>query len=190
MNGLMAPECYTDEAARQCLEAQLWPDGPFCTHCGLHGHATKMNRDERSNLHGRPGLYQCRGCRKQFTVTVGTIFEDTKIPLHKWLLAIHLMCSSKKGVNAMQLQRELQLGSYRSAWSLCHKVRWAMTQSPMAEALESAAVVAIVKRNIHIPIDAERTISLLIAVKAAVKMPRPRAHRQKSLWSEVNEELS
>ena len=64
---------------------------------------------------GRDGLHPCRGCRAQFTVTVGTIFEDSHVPLHKWLLAIHLMCSSKKGVSALQIQRNLELGSYHTA---------------------------------------------------------------------------
>jgi len=91
--------------------------------------------------HSRSGVFQCNACRKQFSVTVKTIFEGSKIPLHKWLLAIHLMCSSKKGVSALQLQRELELGSYRSAWFMCHRVRWAMTQTPMAEALKKMSGV-------------------------------------------------
>jgi len=125
------------------LEKLLWPDGPVCPHCGVIGEATKMDREEGSDTHGRKGLYQCNGCRKQFTVTVGTIFEDSKIPLHKWLMAFHLMCSSKKGISALQLQRELELGSYRSAWFLCHRIRWAMTQSPMAEALKMKGTVEV-----------------------------------------------
>jgi transposase-like protein len=154
--GLIAPQYQTEEAAREYLEAILWPDGPFCPHCGLHGEATKLRREEGAETHGRNGLYQCRGCRKQFTVTVGTIFEDSKIPLHKWLMAIHLMCSSKKGVSALQLQRELWgedseskdkhgrpriKGSYRTAWFMCHRVRWAMTQSPMVDALRKLSGV-------------------------------------------------
>jgi transposase-like protein len=113
----------------------------MCPHCGVPEEATKLNREEGTDTHGRAGLYQCRGCRKQYTVTVGTIFEDSKIPLHKWLMAFHLMCSSKKGVSALQLQRELELGSYRTAWFMCHRIRWAMTQSPMAEALSSVVEV-------------------------------------------------
>ena len=119
----------------------LWPEGPVCTGCGIIGESTKLDREEGSDTHGRKGPYQCRACRKQFTVTVGTIFEDSHIPLHKWLLAIHLMCSSKKGISALQLQRELELGSYRSAWFMCHRIRWAMTQSPMSEALRKMSGV-------------------------------------------------
>lgn len=141
---LMAPQYQTEEDAREYLESILWPEGPICTGCGELNNATKLQREDGSDTHGRIGLYQCRGCRKQFTVTVGTIFEDSHIPLHKWLFAIHLMCSSKKGVSALQLQRELWgenpetkriKGSYRTAWFMCHRIRWAMTQSPMVEAL-------------------------------------------------------
>jgi transposase-like protein len=133
--GLIAPQYQTEEAAREYLEALLWPEGPVCPSCGVIGEATKLQREDGTDTHGRAGLYQCRGCRRQFTITVGTIFEDSHIPLHKWLLAFHLMCSSKKGVSALQLQRELELGSYRSAWFMCHRIRWSMTQSPNAESL-------------------------------------------------------
>lgn len=138
---ILSPHFQNEDAARTYLEKLLWPDGPTCPHCGVLEEATKLDREEGSDTHGRKGLYQCNGCRKQFTVTVGTIFEDSKIALHKWLLAFHLMCSSKKGISALQLQRELELGSYRSAWFMCHRIRWAMTQSPMAEALKMKGTV-------------------------------------------------
>ena len=135
MAGLLQKQFQDEDAAREHLEKLLWLDGPVCPHCGVIGEATRLDREEGTDTHGRKGLYQCKGCRKQFTVTVGTIFEDSHIPLNKWLLAFHLMCSSKKGVSALQLQRNLELGSYRTAWFMCHRIRWAMTQSPMAEAL-------------------------------------------------------
>lgn len=134
MAGLLAPQHQNEDAAREFLEKRLWPDGPVCPHCGLVNEAIKLEPAGDTKTHGRKGLYQC-ACRKQFTVTVDTIFEDSHIPLHKWLLAVHLMCSSKKGISALQLQRNLELGSYRTAWFMCHRVRWAMTQSPMVEAL-------------------------------------------------------
>src|SRR5579863_9719814 len=105
--GLIKPQYQSEEDAREYLESILWPEGPVCTGCGEVNNATRLQREAGSDTHGRIGLYQCRGCRKQFTVTVGTIFEDSHIPLQKWLIAIHLMCSSKKGVIALQLQREL-----------------------------------------------------------------------------------
>lgn len=123
----------------------------MCPHCGVIGENTRLNKNYTFETHGRDGLHQCRGCRKQFTVTVGTIFDDSHIPLYEWLAAFHLMCSSKKGVSALQLQRELwgenpdtkkPLGSYRTAWFICHRIRWAMTQSPMAEGLLKGIVEA------------------------------------------------
>lgn len=145
--GLLQKQFQNEDAAREHLEKLLWPDGPVCAHCGVIGESTKLESKEGSST--RKGVYQCNGCRKQFTVTVGTIFEDSHIPLHKWLAAFHLMCSSKKGISALQLQRELwgeneetkkPLGSYRTAWFMCHRIRWAMTQSPMVEGLMKGVV--------------------------------------------------
>jgi transposase-like protein len=136
MGGLLQKQFQDEQAAREYLENLLWKGGPVCPHCGVIGEGTKLNKNMSFDGYGRDGLHQCNGCRKQFTVTVGTIiFEDSHIPLHKWLLAFHLMCSSKKGVSALQLQRNLELGSYRTAWFMCHRIRWAMTQSPFAEKL-------------------------------------------------------
>jgi len=141
MAGLLQKQFQDDDAARQHLEGLLWPDGPVCPHCGVMEESTKLEMQEGTKTHARKGVYQCNGCRKQFTVTIGTIFEDSHIPLHKWLLAIHLMCSSKKGVSALQLQRNLELGSYRTAWFMCHRIRWAMTQTPMVEKLSGIVEV-------------------------------------------------
>jgi len=135
MAGLLSKQFQDEEAAREHLEGLLWKDGPVCPHCGVIGEATKLNKNMSFDGHGRDGLHKCKGCGKQFTVTVGTIFEDSHIPLHKWLLAIHLMCSSKKGMSALQIQRNLELGSYRTAWFMCHRIRWAMTQGPMLQKL-------------------------------------------------------
>ena len=93
---------YNDEdAAREHLEAQLWPEGPFCPHCG------SFNATALQGKAHRKGLYQCNDCREQFSVTVGTVFERSKIKLHKWVLAAHLMGASKKGVSSKQLERML-----------------------------------------------------------------------------------
>lgn len=149
MPGILQKQFQDEDAAREFLEKLLWPDGPVCPHCGVIGEATALEQKEdkpaneethdkakKYKVHGRKGLYQCNGCRKQFTVTIGTIFEDSHVALHKWLLAIYLMCSSKKGISALQLQRTLELGSYRTAWFLAHRIRWAMTQGPMTELLK------------------------------------------------------
>lgn len=114
-------EIYNDEdAARAHLEAQLWPDGPVCPHC-----QSKDATPLKGKAH-RKGLYQCNDCREQFSVTVGTVFERSKIGLHKWVLATHLMAASKKGMSARQIQRMLGI-SYKSAWFVMHRIREAMT---------------------------------------------------------------
>lgn len=105
--GLFQKYFHDEDAGRERLEKLLWKDGPVCPHCGVINEATKLTPKGGTKTQGRKGLYQCNGCRSQFTVTVNTIFEDSHIPLHKWLLAFHLMCSSKKGMSALQLQREL-----------------------------------------------------------------------------------
>src|ERR1700756_1675324 len=117
---------FTDaEKAREHLENLYWPDGPACRHCG------NADPDRISKLAGkstRPGVYWCNECDKPFTVTVGTVMEDSKIPLNKWVLAFHLMAASKKGMSALQLSRMLGV-TYKSAWFLCHRIREAMTPS-------------------------------------------------------------
>ena len=122
----------TEDTAREILEGIIWPNGVTCPHC----QSTDAYKYTSTSKHVRSGLYMCNNCRKQFTVTVGTIFEDSKIPLNKWLMAIYLMCASKKSMSAHQLHRELEI-TYKSAWFLCHRIRFAMTQSPLANALEN-----------------------------------------------------
>jgi transposase-like protein len=123
---LSHPMFHNNDAARAHLEKLLWPEGPVCPHCGVCDEATLM----KGNSH-RPGLYHCRACTEPFTVTIGTIFEDSKIPLHKWVLGMHLMAASKKGVAALQLQRMLGLGSYRTAWFMAMRIRDALRMDPM-----------------------------------------------------------
>lgn len=106
------------EAAREWLKARLWPQGPVCGHCGVMG--------ESRALSNRLGTYQCNACRKQFTVTVGTVFERSHIPLNKWLLATFLFVSSKKGISAHQIHRLLGI-TYKSAWFMMHRLREAVT---------------------------------------------------------------
>jgi transposase-like protein len=113
---------FTDETlAREWLEARVWPNGPVCPHCGATG-------DDVTALNGkahRPGLYQCSQCREQFTVTIKTVFERSKIPLSKWLAALFLLTSSKKGISAHQVHRSLGI-SYKSSWFMMHRLREAM----------------------------------------------------------------
>lgn len=115
---------YTSESkARAHLEALRWPDGPVCPHCGVIDNAVRLAGEST-----RPGLYKCRDCRLPFSVTVGTVFERSKIPLHKWLLAAHLMASSKKGFSAHQLHRAIKV-TYKTAWFMMHRLREAMTDT-------------------------------------------------------------
>jgi transposase-like protein len=129
--GLIAPQYRDEDAARKHIEKIRWPDGPVCPHCGEVNKASPIQPKPGSKKPVRKGVWYCLSCEKQFTVTVGSIFEDSHIPLHKWLLAIHLMLSSKKGVSAHQLMRNLEIGSYRSAWFMAHRIRWALTQEPV-----------------------------------------------------------
>jgi transposase-like protein len=114
---------HDDEAARTHFEAIRWPNGPECPHCGVVGEATELKGKST-----RPGVYKCRACRKPFSATVGTLFERSKIPLCKWLLATHLMTASKKGMSAHQLYRMLGFGSYRTAWFMAMRIRESMRE--------------------------------------------------------------
>lgn len=120
-----------EDVAREWLEAKRWPNGPVCPHCEAVGTAYKLTPKATSTRPVRKGVWKCKGCRKQFTVTIGTIFAESHLPLNKWLYAIHLMCSSKKGISALQLSRTLEV-SYKSTWFMCHRIRKAMEKNPLA----------------------------------------------------------
>jgi transposase-like protein len=116
---------FTDEtAAREFIESKVWPAGPVCPHCACVD-VYKLTPKAESTKPVRAGVYKCKACRKQFTVRIGTIFEDSHIPFSKWLMTIHLMTSSKKGVSSLQISRELGI-TYRSAWFMTHRIREAM----------------------------------------------------------------
>jgi transposase-like protein len=117
-NAFVAPHFQSHEAAREWLENLRWPEGPICSHCGTINHAYKTKK---------AGWYRCaeKECRKDFTVTTGTVMERSHIPLNKWLMAFYMMNASKKGVSAHQLHRALGL-DYKSAWFMCHRIREAM----------------------------------------------------------------
>src|ERR1700687_2995490 len=117
------PHLNNEEAAFRYVETQLWPDGPVCPFCGTVDEATLLKGKST-----RPGLWKCRACRKPFTVRMRTIFESSHVPLHVWLQAIYLICSSKKGISTRQLQRTLG-GSMKTAWFLGHRIRMMMDGS-------------------------------------------------------------
>src|ERR1700733_4603935 len=127
----------TEEEAREKLEAIRWAGGVVCAHCGrVDGH-TKLQGKKH-----RPGVWKCNsGCAKQFTATVGTVMEGSHLPIRTWLMAFAILCSAKKGVSALKLQRQLGLGSYRSAWHRCHRIRFAMSKNPLKGLLEGTVMV-------------------------------------------------
>jgi transposase-like protein len=121
---LNQPQFQDADKAREYLEAQVWPNGRVCPHCGSIGEHYVL-----SGKSNRPGLYKCADCREPFTVTVGTVFERSKIGLHLWLQAVHLMSASKKGMSAKQLERMLGV-TYKTAWFMAHRIREAMKADP------------------------------------------------------------
>lgn len=117
------PRIYTDEnAAREHLEALLWPNGPTCPHCG-NADAKRITKLQGKST--RPGVYKCKECRKPFSVTVGTVFERSHIPLNQWVYAVSLLASSKKGISSHQIHRTLGV-TYKTAWFMTHRIREAM----------------------------------------------------------------
>jgi transposase-like protein len=128
MVSLSEPRFHNEDAAREHIEASRWPNGTVvCPHCGSLA-VRRMGGKTQA------GMFLCNDCRDKFTCRTGTVMERSHVPLHKWLLAIHLMSSSKKGISAHQLMRNLGLGSYRTAWFLAHRIREAMGLGPEGDA--------------------------------------------------------
>ena len=117
---------HDEDKAREALEAELWPTGPVCRHCG-NADASKIAKVEGKKHSHRPGLYYCNECKSQFTVTVGTVLERSKIPLTKWLMAAHMFNSGKNGVSAHEIHRTLGV-TYKTAWFMMHRLREAMNE--------------------------------------------------------------
>jgi transposase-like protein len=118
------PHFQDPDAAREYLESTRWANGVVCPHCGVVDKFYKLVGEAH-----RPGLYKCSDCREQFSVTVGTVFESSKIKLHIWLQAVHLMTASKKGISSKQLERMLGV-TYKTAWFMSHRIREAMNIAP------------------------------------------------------------
>jgi len=137
MSILSAPYFHDEAAAFEKLESIIWPNGPVCPHCGeakrigaLEGVRTKPSKKHPEGK-VRHGLKKCYACRKQFTVRIGTLFEDSSVPLHKWFQAAYLLCSSKKGMSSHQLHRVLEV-TYKTAWFMTHRLREAMRDGELA----------------------------------------------------------
>lgn len=125
----------TDDKARKHLESVIWKDGITCPHCQCKDQAKFSLIAANPEKKVRAGLRYCAECKSQFTVTIGTIFEDSKIPLRKWLIAWYLLCSSKKGISSLQLKRILEIGSYGTALFMAHRIRHALKETGYAEKL-------------------------------------------------------
>lgn len=131
----LAPYFSNEAKAIELVESLMWPDGPVCPHCDSTEKQYRIQANPERKV--RHGLHKCGECRKQYTVKVGTIFEDSKIPMRTWLFIIYQMCSAKKGVSASQIQRMTGL-SYKAAWFACHRIREAMKQQPLIGMLGSS----------------------------------------------------
>ena len=148
MSVLSAKYMHDEAAAFEHVEAMLWQAGQVCPHCGVVDDVVKLTgiRTKASKKHPegkvRHGLWRCKACRGQFTVRKGTIFEESHIPLHKWLQAIHLMVSSKKGVSSHQLHRVLDI-TYKSAWFMSHRIREAMRNDNTVDFGSGGGVVEV-----------------------------------------------
>lgn len=146
MSVLSRPAFHDEAKAFEHIESVLWPAGPVCPKCGnmdkhykLTGVRTKPSVKNPNGVE-RHGLYKCAACKAQFTVRMGTIFEESHLPLHKWLQAIHLMCASKKGISAHQMHRILEV-KYDTAWFLCHRIRLAMASGDLSPMGGSGKIV-------------------------------------------------
>ena len=139
MSVLSKPHFHSEEAAFQHLEKLLWPNGPVCPHCGSMGKHYNLWKT-------RTGRWKCQDCRKQFRVTVGTVFECAKVPLNKMLQAVYLLCSSKKGVSSHQLHRILGV-TYKTAWFISHRIREAMRDGTLAPMGGAGGVNGIVEAD-------------------------------------------
>ena len=129
LNLITLAQQYSDEdKARGLLETMLWPNGPVCPHCRNHTEKAIYRLEPKEGTKTmQKGLYKCGACRKKFTVRVGTIFEDSHLPISKWLMAFFILSSSKKSISANQLSRMLKI-TYKASWFMAHRIRFAMGQ--------------------------------------------------------------
>ena len=146
------PVFHDEDKARAYLEAQRWPDGVICPFCGQIGEAKALPAKGALGA----GWWHCGDCRKKFTVRVGTLYERSHVPIHQWLYATHLLCSSKKGISSHQLSRMLGV-TYKTAWFMAHRIREGM--KPTGATLARSVAKARLSRPTK-PISAKRTASV------------------------------
>ena len=192
MSDFSNPIFHDETKAREWLEARLWANGPICPHCGAVNEATLM----KGKSH-RPGLYQCNACREPFTVTVGTLYERSKVPLHKWLAATHLMMASKKGMSALEIGRLLGL-SKKTAWFLCHRIRESLRptsatppiggQNKVVEVDETYVGGKAKNRKNHVP--AKEAVVALVERDGSVRSNHVKSVTAKTLHPILNAQVA
>lgn len=155
MSSFSAPYLHDEAAAHEFVESVLWPDGAICLHCGGADRVTKVRANPEKRI--RVGLWRCGDCKKQFTVKVGTIFEDSKVKMHLWLQAIVLMTASKKGISAHQLHRTLDV-TYKTAWFMEHRIREAMRSGALAPFGSNGGAVEVDETFIGVDKDANANV--------------------------------
>ena len=172
------PYMYDPDAAREYMEQRRWPDHvTACPHCATKGEAFRLTSRPASANPGRKGLWKCRACGKQFTVTVGSVFEGSRMPLPNWLRTIQMLCST--GTNAHQLHRDLGC-TYKTASFILHRVRYAMTQKPLSSKISRRNKAATQQKQVSLaPLDLEQAVSELLKVQPEAK------HRFEELDSAV-----
>jgi transposase-like protein len=143
--GILELARMTESEARTMLEKIRWSDGVVCPWCGCVDNSTKLGGKA-----GELGQWKCKDCRKKFTVTAHTVMHRSHVPLTKWVLAIFLMCSSKKGISSLQLKRQLNLGSYQSAWHLTHRIRLAMTEGQFGQMGQDRGIIEADEAFFHV----------------------------------------
>jgi transposase-like protein len=157
-------DLFTNEnVAADYIQALRSPDGPVCPYCGLVNEVYKL-KTGRASQRAFEGVWKCKGCRKQFTIRINSIFHRSHVPLTKWLAAIHLMCS--RPVTATDLYRSLDLGSYRTALFLMHRLRIAVRQLPQSH-FQRTEQMALQKSEtaIYIPMPFEEALKVLVRLR-------------------------
>ena len=167
----IAAEFATEKAARYYFENLRWPNGPKCPHCGNAAQDRIYRVTPNAKAKIRAGLYKCAECRDTFTVTVGTVCEDSHIPLNKWLVGFYMISAGKTQVSALQLQRQLEIGSYRSALFMCHRIRFALADilppDKLGGTVENDETYMRLSRD-----DFDRIMRKALQVKAPPKKPK------------------
>jgi transposase-like protein len=183
MSVLSQPQFHNEAAAFDYVEAALWPQGPICPHCGGFERISVIKANPAKKI--RAGLKYCGQCRKQFTVRIGTIFEESHLPMTKWLQAIFLMCSSKKGISSHQLMRTLET-TYKTAWFLSHRIREAMRSGELGPFGMGGATVEVDETFIGVEPGVERVVNMHDKMKVLSLIERDTGRARSMVFDHVS----